>query len=105
RAADRAAHLRMPTATRGVADVHLADAPPGACGAQNHLERPAEPAVEHAQREQLLTPGGAHRADVPQLESRASAQLERQNPVGQTRVRRPRVSGYSLAGAEHEVGL
>ena len=77
---------------------------PAAAGAQHHLERPAEAAVAHAQREQGLAsapPASARgRAAGRRCGRRSSAAS---SALAAPRVQRPRSA--SAGGAEHEVAL
>src|SRR5437764_8912358 len=91
-----------PADTRRVAHADFLDAPARVRCAQDHLERPPEPAIDEIQREQALATGRAHRPEVTQLQRGPAAELHREQAVGDPRVHRPR-PGRRLAGAEHEV--
>ena len=102
RALQRARDLGTPD-PRAVRHVDLADAPAGLRRQHDHLEGPAEAPVDEPQLEQGFAPGGAHGAQVAQLEPERAAETSRQVAVGESCVSGPRAA-LGEARSQHQVG-
>jgi methylthioxylose transferase len=73
-------------------------------GAQDHLERPPEPAVQDSERQQVSSASSAHRAEVPKRKTRSRADDTREDRIGGARVKWPRaLSRYP--SSQYEIGI